>query len=325
MGHGGDAVFGIAQGGMTTLSDALKHGPESLVKTCENIARLAASIKNLEYQRLSILKNLFRLYVFLHSETTLVRWFILYLSSHGSDCTILITYFIRYIYYYFQIIVIIFKKTGLINVYEWRIKLMEKQRIRAKYRRQYRAIPYSFSSTGKIVLPKEAVPHKTYHCPECKGKLSLRMSRLKNPYFSHTPGKKRICHLNRSSVTLAKHVLRLALEQWINGKGHPVEVQLFFGKPHELPQDQINEMKLDQRIHFHQKRGYHSHITLLDHYGQTLLNIEIRDTNRKRHIKHPSWLEVSAEEILSNPYLLSSLNPHMTTPYFLQPRQLNLF
>lgn len=204
---------------------------------------------------------------------------------------------------------------------------MEQIKIRAKYRRQYGAIPYGFSSTGKIVLPKEAVRHKIYHCPECKGKIILRMSRLKKPYFSHTPGKKRICKLNRSSVTLAKHVLRLALEQWINGKGNPVEVQLFIGERHELPLNQITEMKLDQRIHFYQKRGYHSHITFLDRYGQTILNIELREANRKRHVKHPSWLEVSAEEILSNPCLLSSLNPHMNTPYFLQPvqQQLNLF
>lgn len=202
---------------------------------------------------------------------------------------------------------------------------MKQTKIRAKYRRQYGAIPYGFGSTGKIVLPKEAVRHKTYHCPECKRQLVLRMSRIKNPYFSHVPEKKRICKLNSSPVTLAKHVLRLALEQWINGKGHPVEVQLFIGKRHELPQDQITEIKLDQRIHLHQKRGYHSHITLLDRYGQTILNIELRVANRKRHIKHPSWLEVSAEEILTNPFLLSPLNPHMNTPYFLQPVQLNLF
>lgn len=37
--HGIDAVFSIVQG-ITTLPDALKHGPENLVKTCENIARL---------------------------------------------------------------------------------------------------------------------------------------------------------------------------------------------------------------------------------------------------------------------------------------------
>lgn len=37
--HGIDAVFSIVQG-VTTLPDALKHGPENLVKTCENIARL---------------------------------------------------------------------------------------------------------------------------------------------------------------------------------------------------------------------------------------------------------------------------------------------
>ncbi len=202
---------------------------------------------------------------------------------------------------------------------------MEQAKIRAKYRRRYRAIPYGVSSTGKIVLPKEAVRHKTYHCPECKGKLVQRMSRLKNPFFSHAPEKKRICKLNISSVSLAKHVLRLALEQWINGNGNPVEVQLFIGERHELPQDQITEIRLDQRIHFHQKRGYHSHITLLDRYGQTVLNIELREADRKRHIKHPSWLEVSAEEILANPCLLSSLNPHMNIPYFLQPVQLNLF
>ncbi|MGA8941573.1 MAG: competence protein CoiA family protein [Thermoactinomyces sp.] len=202
---------------------------------------------------------------------------------------------------------------------------MKKTGIRAKYRRQYGAIPYGISSTGKIVLPKEAVHQKTYHCPECKGKVILRMSRLKNPYFSHTPGKNRICKLNRSTVALAKHVLRLALGQWINGKGNPVEVQLFIGKRYELPQNLINEIKLDQRICFHQKRGFHSHITLIDHYGQTLLNIELREEARKRHVKHPSWLEVSAEEILDNPCLLSSLDPHMNTPYFLQPVQLNLF
>lgn len=37
--HGIDAVFSIVQS-VTTLPDALKHGPENLVTTCENIARL---------------------------------------------------------------------------------------------------------------------------------------------------------------------------------------------------------------------------------------------------------------------------------------------
>ncbi len=42
--HGIDAAFSIVQG-VTTLPEALKHGPENLVKTCENIARLL-QIKN---------------------------------------------------------------------------------------------------------------------------------------------------------------------------------------------------------------------------------------------------------------------------------------
>jgi hypothetical protein len=54
------------------------------------------------------------------------------------------------------------------------------------------------------------------------------------------------------------------------------------------------------------------------------LHIEIRDKPRIRHIKHPSWLEVSAEEVLSNPYLLSSLNPY-TNFSTSMPTQLNLF
>ncbi|MBA4544641.1 hypothetical protein H1164_17580 [Thermoactinomyces daqus] len=204
---------------------------------------------------------------------------------------------------------------------------MVQTKIRPKYRRQYGVIPYGLSSTGKIILPKEANPQEPYQCPECKGKLILRLSKLKKPYFSHYPGEKRKCKLNYSSIALAKHVLRFVLDQWMRGKGDPVEVQLFCGERHEIPRDEINEIKLNQRIRFHQKRRYLSHLSLLDRYGQSILHIELREKSRVHHVKHPSWLEVASEEILSNPYLLSSLNPYMNTPYFLNPapQQLSLF
>jgi hypothetical protein len=194
-------------------------------------------------------------------------------------------------------------------------------KIRSKYRKRYRMIPYALGLNGKIVLPQEAHPGELHRCPECKGKLILRTSKLKKPYFAHS--RKGKCKLNTSPVALAKHVLQITLREWMKGVGDPIEIQAFCDSRFELPRHEIHQIKTNHRIRINQ-RTLLSHLSLLDRYGLPILHIELRDRPRKRHIKHPSWLEVSVEEVLSNPYLLSPLNPNRD---FLSPNpiQLSLF
>lgn len=195
--------------------------------------------------------------------------------------------------------------------------------IRSKYRKKYGLIPYALDPDGNMILPENAKVGQPYHCPECKGKLYVCTSKLNNPYFAHYYSRKDLCGLNESSIALAKHILRITMNEWLNGNGDPIEVHMFCGQRHQLPQKEIHTIHVNHRIRIG-KKSYLAHLSLIDQYGHPILNIEIRDTARIRHIKHPSWLEVSAEEILSNPYLLSSLNPHMSIPYFSEPVQLEL-
>ncbi|TCW41604.1 competence protein CoiA-like protein [Laceyella sacchari] len=194
--------------------------------------------------------------------------------------------------------------------------------IRSKYRQRYRMIPYGLGPNGEIVTPQEAQPGKSHHCPECKKRLVLRTSKLKNPFFAHLRKDKK-CKLTKSPVVLAKHVLLVTLREWMKGAGDPVQLQPFCNERTELPRNEIHQIKVNHRIRINQ-RSLVSHLSLLDRYGLPILHIEIRDRPRPQHIKHPSWLEVSAEEILSNPYLLSPLNPDTD---FLPPTpvQLSLF
>jgi ssDNA-binding Zn-finger/Zn-ribbon topoisomerase 1 len=194
-------------------------------------------------------------------------------------------------------------------------------KIRSKYRKKYPMIPYGLGPDGKMVLPQEAEPGKLHHCPECKKRLVLRTSKLKKPFFAHLRDSR--CKLSKSSVALAKHVLHLVFIQWMKGAGDPVEVQPFCNERIELKRNEIHHIKTNHRIRINQ-RTLVSHLSLLDRYGLPILHIEIRDRPRLQHIKHPSWLEVSAEEILSNPYLLSPLNPDtdLLPP---TPVQLSLF
>jgi ssDNA-binding Zn-finger/Zn-ribbon topoisomerase 1 len=194
--------------------------------------------------------------------------------------------------------------------------------IRAKHRKRYKLVPCALAPDGQVISPEEAVRGNLHRCPECNNALSLRLSKLQNPYFAHTTKAK--CKLEHSSVVLAKHVLHWVLTRWIKGNGDPVEVQPFCEKRYELPREEIHQIKLNHSIRIYPKRTLHSHLSLLDRHGYPILHIEIRDKPRIRHIKHPSWLEVSAEEVLSNPYLLSSLNPHMNFSTSM-PTQLNLF
>lgn len=193
-------------------------------------------------------------------------------------------------------------------------------KIRSKYRKKYPMIPYALGPNEGIVLPQDADPSGPYHCPECKKRLVLRTSKLKKPFFAHLRDSR--CKLTKSSVALAKHVLHLVFIQWMKGAGDPVQLQPFCNERTELP-NEIHQIKVNHRIRI-QSRVLVSHLSLLDQYGLPILHIEIRDKPRIRHIKHPSWLEVSAEEILSNPYLLSPLNPDtdLLPP---TPVQLSLF
>lgn len=193
--------------------------------------------------------------------------------------------------------------------------------IRAKYRKRYRLIPYGLSSDGKMILPEEAHLGQLYRCPECKIKLTLRTSKLKKPYFSHLSKGK--CRLNQSPVALAKHVLHMTLREWLKGKGESIEIQTFCDIRQDLPRNEIYEVKVNHRLQFNNKTHL-ADLSLLDQYGHPILNIKLHEKSRTRYIKNPKWMELSAEEILDNPNLLSSLNPYTSIPYFLQPTQLQL-
>lgn len=198
----------------------------------------------------------------------------------------------------------------------------KKMGIRSKYRQKYGAVPYALDLDGKVVPPHEAASGKYYRCPSCKREVVLRHSKKRRTHFAHLH--KRRCKLDESSIVLAKHVLQLVFDQWLKGKGDPIEVLTFCEMRYEIPRGEINEVKVDHKVRGHKKRNLWAHISLFDRYSLPVMNIKIVEDSPSRHIRHPSWLEVSAEEILANPYLLSSLNPHMTVPPFLDPVQLQL-
>lgn len=191
--------------------------------------------------------------------------------------------------------------------------------IRPKFRQKYGLIPYGLQSGGKLITPRDANSFHTYRCPECKGRISVKKSKFKKPHFSHHQMKDQKCLLYNSSVTLAKWVLRYVFQQWIAGDLTPIEIR-FLCQYHLIPQNQIGSIKWNQRY-----RGHLSHLSLHDHNGKALLYIEIRDEARKPHLQFPHWLEVSTEDVLSNPYSLESLNPDMDPPSFFKYEQLDLF
>ncbi|TCS92611.1 hypothetical protein [Hazenella coriacea] len=196
-------------------------------------------------------------------------------------------------------------------------------KIRSKFRQQYRLIPYGLRSDQSIVLPEEARPGMPYKCPECEERLILRTSKLKKLYFAHS--QKGMCDLNQSPIALAKHVLHLTFKEWLEGKGVPIEVQTLCSPRHELPRTQIHKVKLENRPQTNEEKSF-PHLYLLKQNGDLFLSIKLYYEKPLPNDSKDSTLKLSAEEVLTNPYLLSSLNPHSLTS-FLQPDyiQLSLF
>lgn len=177
--------------------------------------------------------------------------------------------------------------------------------IKAKYRQRYQTVPYALTPGGELVTVKEADPTKRYRCPECKGIVQLR-KRKQNVHFYHLH--KARCVLGQSALIFAKHVLHLVFIQWLKKDGNPIEVQNFISPSYELSKKLIHSIELDHRVRLYPNRSLHSHLTLLNRYHVPILHIEIREKARKRSIRDSTWLSVSAEEVLNNPYRLSSLD-----------------
>jgi hypothetical protein len=200
----------------------------------------------------------------------------------------------------------------------------KKMGIRSKYRQKYGAVPYALDLDGNPVGPREAQAGRFYRCPCCRKEVSLRQPKKRRHHFAHLY--KGRCKLD-SPVMLAKHVLYFTIYQWLRGKGDPVEVMTFCEQRYEMLRLEIESLRMDHKIKRNNKRRLHTHLSILDRYKIPLLNIKIHADSPTRFIKHPGWLDVSAEEVLANPYLLSPLNPYMAIPPFLNPvqQQLSLF
>ncbi|WP_168188818.1 competence protein CoiA family protein [Thermoflavimicrobium daqui] len=193
-------------------------------------------------------------------------------------------------------------------------------KIRAYHRNKYGTIPYALNINKRITLPEQAQPYQKYICPQCKHRLVIRKSKLGKVYFAHY--QKGNCTISRSSKMLAKHVLRLKLEEWLKGKSPPIEIKSFLGARYFLPREEIKEIIVDFQPEIHSPT---SHIALIDKNNFLFLGIEFRDKERKRPIKKFSWIELDPEETLKNPYLLSSLSTKSSLPYFINHVQLDLF
>lgn len=168
------------------------------------------------------------------------------------------------------------------------------------------------------MLPIEAVPGRSTRCPACKKRLIFRACKGRKSHFVHPS--RNPCPFRHSTTTLAQHVLYMTLTRWLHGKGDPVEVQPFCEPRKELPRDKISAIILNHPIRLCPPCSFTAHLSLLDRIGQAIFHIHIQEKSEKPRIDHPAWLEVSAEEILENPHLLSPLHP----PSFKKPIQLEL-
>lgn len=99
----------------------------------------------------------------------------------------------------------------------------------------------------------------------------------------------------------------------------PIQISFFFQPPHPIPLNPVYQIKWDQRF-----RDRTSHLSLHDEDGKALLYIGIIDEAQSPRLPSSRWLEVSAENVLSDPYLLESLNSSMAPPPFLKYEQLKL-
>jgi hypothetical protein len=193
--------------------------------------------------------------------------------------------------------------------------------IPAKFRQLYGLVPCGLSPDGKtLIAPRDADSFQKYRCPECREPLKLRKSNRRKTHFSHHHMKDSECLLYHSQVTLAKWVLRHVFQQWFAQKNTtPIQISFFFQPPHPIPLNPVYQIKWDQRF-----RDHTSHLSLHDEDGKALLYIGIIDEAQSPRLPSSRWLEVSAENVLSDPYLLESLNSSMAPPPFLKYEQLKL-
>ncbi|MBA4493226.1 competence protein CoiA family protein [Paenactinomyces guangxiensis] len=193
-------------------------------------------------------------------------------------------------------------------------------KIRPKYRKKYGLIPYALNQLEQAVMPNAANHRESYRCPECKRPVMLRTSKLKRKFFAHRV--KRYCKLERSSSVLAKHVLRLTFEQWLKGKGDPIEVSHFCQSRQSIPREEIAYVKINSSM---SSPLAAADLVLFDNFDVPFRAFSF--DHRNRSVSPIAVMELSSEEVLSNPYLLSPLYPNSQTPPFKSdsgPEQLSL-
>ncbi|SFJ18534.1 competence protein CoiA family protein [Thermoflavimicrobium dichotomicum] len=196
-------------------------------------------------------------------------------------------------------------------------------KIKSKFRAKYKTVPYALDSKNRMIPPEKASKHESYRCPQCKKTVIVRKSKLKNIYFAHY--RRGNCSIDRSAPTLAKHILYQKLQEWLSGKGPPIEVKFFLDRRYVIPPQEIGTIKLDHQVLISSAKSITAHLALFDNWNQLLVGIEFRPKKRAKSINQYPWLEIDPEECLENPYLLASLSTQKEElPFFMRPIQLSL-
>ncbi len=175
-------------------------------------------------------------------------------------------------------------------------------------------VPWALASNGEIVAPSRAVKGESYLCPNCREPLNLRAG-SKRRHFAHRPGG--VCNLETILHAAAKLKIKTVVENWLAGHGKPPAVQLgcegtdlwFCGELQQLP---LHRAKTDEvRLEWTLPGGLRPDLVLFKE-GRPILGIEVHVTNAVSASKGArlpiSWIELEAEDILSEPLRWSVLN-----------------
>ena len=172
-------------------------------------------------------------------------------------------------------------------------------------------IPYAFSgSCEKITLPDQALPGGDYKCPECFGKVGIKVPAKRRTHFFHLPPYSN-CALNPALGggegqihAQAKHMLHVWLHRWLSGDiatkpvltGRCANHRQFFSIAIPAPDP------FDLQKEFVLPSGRRLDVALLNSDRRVTMGFEIKSKHAVTAAKADGlparWLELRAESII---------------------------
>ncbi|RTL54167.1 MAG: hypothetical protein EKK46_08515 [Rhodocyclaceae bacterium] len=172
-------------------------------------------------------------------------------------------------------------------------------------------VPYALGTNGVRVYPEEAFPGGSFKCPECNGRLGIRIPKEWRTHFYHqSPAQ--YCALsptfNGSGESVihskAKHMLMAWLDKWLSQSTEIAPVLRgtcsTHGRRFEIPVPRATNASVE--LEFNTLTGRRFDVAIIKADGELLMGFEIKYvhgvTEAKAKDLPGSWLELSAESVI---------------------------